>query len=691
MNEKFEKILIYAGTTEGRTLAEKLAQRGIKCDVSVATEYGNQVMEESKFIHVMQGRLDFEQMTALYEKNNYDLIIDATHPFAQIVSENIKSSVEKYNETAKEHIILYRLARNVASSFIDDMAGRRTDKNRPFIYEYEDSEECAKALINTKGNILLTTGSKELSVFCAYEELKKRLIVRVLPGMESLSLCYENSLEGRQIIAMQGPFSKEMNISIIHQYDIKNVVTKESGKTGGVDEKIAAAAQTGALVFAIKKPSKKIYDTEYDLEEILKFISQKSSISVILAGIGTGDTSSITENVKNIIQNADLIFGAKRMIDSVHKFIGNDTRVYPYYLAKDIIPVINENAGCDIKAVVLFSGDTGFFSGAKKLQTQLKKLPDVKVSIMPGISSVQALASKTGESWEDAVIISTHGIEREVWMPKIRFHALHSKKIIFITSGGEDIKQIAGIVSDIPDIKMDIGYQLSYNDEKIISLSPQEINDNTIFKQGLYVGMIRNEKAVPRKLSPSFRDEDFIRDKVPMTKEEIRHLSICKLKLAENSVVFDVGCGTGSISIEAAAMSADIKVYAIETNPDAVNLTKENCKKHNLTNVKVIENLAPSGFENLPVPTHVFIGGSKGNLREIMQSLADKKSGMRIVINAVSLETIAEISSIVEDFDIDDFEVTCINVSKAKKIGGYHLMQANNPVYIFSFDLLAGK
>ena len=482
-----------------------------------------------------------------------------------------------------------------------------------------------------------------------------------------------------------------MNISIIHQYDIKNVVTKESGKTGGVDEKIAAAAQTGALVFAIKKPSKKIYDTEYDLEEILKFISQKSSISVILAGIGTGDTSSITENVKNIIQNADLIFGAKRMIDSVHKFIGNDTRVYPYYLAKDIIPVINENAGCDIKAVVLFSGDTGFFSGAKKLQTQLKKLPDVKVSIMPGISSVQALASKTGESWEDAVIISTHGIEREVWMPKIRFHALHSKKIIFITSGGEDIKQIAGIVSDIPDIKMDIGYQLSYNDEKIISLSPQEINDNTIFKQGLYVGMIRNEKAVPRKLSPSFRDEDFIRDKVPMTKEEIRHLSICKLKLAENSVVFDVGCGTGSISIEAAAMSADIKVYAIETNPDAVNLTKENCKKHNLTNVKVIENLAPSGFENLPVPTHVFIGGSKGNLREIMQSLADKKSGMRIVINAVSLETIAEISSIVEDFDIDDFEVTCINVSKAKKIGGYHLMQANNPVYIFSFDLLAGK
>ena len=104
-----------------------------------------------------------------------------------------------------------------------------------------------------------------------------------------------------------------------------------------------------------------------------------------------------------------------------------------YYLAKDIIPVINENAGRDIKAVVLFSGDTGFFSGAKNLRKQMEKLPGVNVSMMPGISSVQALAARTGESWEDEVIISTHGIEREIWMPKLRFHALHSKKIIFIT------------------------------------------------------------------------------------------------------------------------------------------------------------------------------------------------------------------------------------------------------------------
>ena len=689
MNEKFEKILIYAGTTEGRMLAEKLAERGIKSDVSVATEYGNQVMEESEFIHVLQGRLDPEQMMRLYEKNNYDLIIDATHPFAQIVSENIKDSVEKYNKTAKNHIMLYRLARNVSGSIIDDSADSSPDKNRTSIYEYENSAECAKALANTKGNILLTTGSKELGVFCHYEELKKRLVVRVLPGMESLSLCYENVLEGRQIIAMQGPFTREMNTGIIHQYNIKNIVTKESGKTGGVDEKIAAAEQTGTRIFMIKKPSKKIYDTEYSLEEILKLILPKSIINVVLAGIGTGDKCGITENVKNAIANADLIFGAKRMIESAYGFISNNAKVYQYYLAKDIIPVINENAGRDIRAVVLFSGDTGFFSGAKNLRKQMEKLPGVNVSMMPGISSVQALAARTGESWEDAVIISTHGIEREIWMPKLRFHALHSKKIIFITSGGEDIMQIAELVSDIPDIKMDIGYQLSYDDEKMISLRPQELTGSTVFKPGLYVGMIRNEKAVPRKLAPSFKDDDFIRDKVPMTKEEIRHLSICKLKLVENSVVFDIGCGTGSISIEAAAMSPDIKVYAIETNPDAVKLTKQNCKKQNLANVKVIENLAPSGFDNLPVPTNVFIGGSKGNLREIIQSLADKKSGMRIVINAVSLETIAEVSDIADDFNISDFEAVCINVGKAKKIGGYHLMQANNPVYIFSFDLQA--
>lgn len=150
------------------------------------------------------------------------------------------------------------------------------------------------------------------------------------------------------------------------------------------------------------------------------------------------------------------------MIESAYGFISNNAKVYQYYLAKDIIPVINENAGRDIKAVVLFSGDTGFFSGAKNLRKQMEKLPGVNVSMMPGISSVQALAARTGESWEDAVIISTHGIEREIWMSKLRFHALHSKKIIFITSGGEDIMQIAELVSVFQTLKWisDINYRM---------------------------------------------------------------------------------------------------------------------------------------------------------------------------------------------------------------------------------------
>lgn len=188
------------------------------------------------------------------------------------------------------------------------------------------------------------------------------------------------------------------------------------------------------------------------------------------------------------------------------------------------------------------------------------------------------------------------------------------------------------------------------------------------------------------KITHGIKDQEFQRGEVPMTKEEVREISICKLNLTENAVLYDVGSGTGSIAVEAASCSKDIKVYAIEANPLAVSLIKENKDKFKLPNIEVIEGFAPLAMENLPVPSHAFIGGTKGNLKGILESLYKKNNSMRIVMNAVSLESISEMTQTLNDFPITDDEVIQVSISKARKISSYHMMTANNPVFVFSFN-----
>lgn len=187
-------------------------------------------------------------------------------------------------------------------------------------------------------------------------------------------------------------------------------------------------------------------------------------------------------------------------------------------------------------------------------------------------------------------------------------------------------------------------------------------------------------------ITQGIKDSAFIRGEVPMTKEEVRIISISKLELTEDSILYDVGSGTGSIAVEAALLSPSLKVYAIETNPAAVELIKTNREKFGADNIEVTEGLAPEALEKLPAPTHAFIGGTKGNLKSILESLLGKNPKMRVVMNAVSLESISEMTDAIKSFNIDNDEVIQVSVSRASKIGSYHMMQANNPVFIFSFN-----
>lgn len=180
------------------------------------------------------------------------------------------------------------------------------------------------------------------------------------------------------------------------------------------------------------------------------------------------------------------------------------------------------------------------------------------------------------------------------------------------------------------------------------------------------------------------RDEMFIRGSVPMTKSEVRAVSLSKLELTRTSVLYDVGAGTGSVSVEAAFMVPDGHVFAIERNAEAVRLIRANREKFKAGNLTVTEGTAPEAWKGLPVPTHAFIGGTCGRMEEILLLLTELNPDIRIVINVIALETLARTIHVLKQMGTEA-EILSLQLAKADRIGEYHMMKGQNPVYVISF------
>lgn len=699
-----KKVLVFAGTTEGRELAELLADSNIKCSVCVATDYALELMNDKR-LDVHCGRLTEEEMEVLMRDGKFDVVVDATHPYAQIVSQNVRQAADM------ESISLIRLRRSTESA------------EEGFV-SFKTHEECSAWLSFQTGNILLTTGSKDLGSYAKNETIKNHLFVRVLPGEESIRLCTANGITGRQIIAMQGPFSAQMNECILREYSIDWMVTKISGHAGGFEEKVEAAKKAGVGVCAILPPSENVcqteisgderkssmyicenvYDTAKKLELLLKEdVLSKRSRKIILSGIGMGNTDGMTREAYYAFEEAEVIFGAERMLENLP---GKGIKV-PYYRADDIISYLIEHPQYT-KVAAAFSGDSGFYSGAQSMKKALEEANEKGIlksetTILPGISSVSALAARLGVSWNDAVLASIHGRRANV-VNLVR----KNTKVFLLLSGKNDFEMLVNKFREagINHVKISAGYRLSYPDEKLFTFYLDEFETKLFdLPEGVYTCLIENEDCEEQILTPGIDDEIFSRTKVPMTKNEVRVLSISRLELTKNAVVYDVGSGTGSVSIECARLSPDIFVFAIEQKEEAANLTKENAVRLGLSDqIVVINKKAPEGFEELPTPTHVFIGGSSGALSDILSAIqkklivkentkgkTDKASkGVRVVINAVSLETIAQITKLIQTYPVKHVQLTQIQASRAHKLGSYNLMQAQNPVLIASFNLLPG-
>lgn len=652
------KVLLFAGTTEGRQVAGFLKRCEIPAIVCTATEYGKCRIDPGKTLDIRSERLTSEEMKELILKEQISLVVDATHPYAVAVSENIRTACSL---TETEYLRLLRPSSEADGEFTI----------------VSSAEEAARWLEDTEGRVLVTTGSKELSVFTAVPDYQERIYARVLPTPEVVKHCAELGFDAGHLIAMQGPFSLEMNRAMLRQTGAKILVTKESGKNGGFEEKVQAVREADAHLLVIGRPSEEQGKSE---TEVCRILAGRFGTSlcqeVIIAGIGMGAPGNMTLEVQRAIREADVLIGAGRMLEAAGEACEEARRkpCLDAYQPDEIRRFLDFHPEYG-KAVLLQSGDVGFFSGARRL---LNVLSDRTIHVLPGISSVVYLCSRLQVPWEDVYLLSLHGRKANE-VDAVRHHAR-----TFLLSGKKGgVKEFCEKLCryGLENVRVTVGEQLSYPEERIVTGTAGELAGQEF--EALCV--ILTENPAPAAREPfGLPDEAFVRGKVPMTKREVRAVSLSCLALQENSVAWDVGAGTGSVSVEMALQAWNGEVYAVEQKEEGIELIRKNAEKNGCANLVPVSGKAPEVLCSLPAPTHVFVGGSGGRLREILETALSRNPGVRVVVNAVSLETIAEAVRVFEELPFMECETICLRADRAKHLGNSHLMMGMNPIYIFA-------
>lgn len=641
------KICVFAGTTEGRRIAEIL-NGAADITVCVATEYGEVLLDHINGITVHTGRLDEAEMEMFFKNNDFELIIDATHPYAVIATNNIRLAAEKCG---------VRLMRIL----------RRPENHEAKAVYVSSVTEARDYLLNREGNILLTTGSKELSSYVGLD--MQKVWARVLPSYSSLDLCEKAGIPSSHIIAAQGPFSYDINIAQLRMINAEYLVTKASGTSGGYEEKIKAALDFGAVPVIIGEPPQ---DFGYTLDEAIEELEKKYNIQnrvINIIGMGPGSENLLTVEAKNALSECDAIIGAQSVVNgiSVRK------PVFFEFLPEKVMAVLANNPSLR-KIAVIMRGDTGFFSGTKKMTDAFR---NECVRIFPGISSVSVFAAKLAINWDDAALVSMHGRYHNI------VHTVRENKKTVVLAGGSNsadviLKKLSGY--GFNSLNAAVGEKLTYEDEKISVGTVGELKDRKYDD----LSLVYIENPEPQNIMRiGIDDSEFIRGDVPMTKSNVRAVSVAELSLASDSVVWDVGAGTGSVSVECALCAFDGTVYAVEKEDDAVNLISQNKIKFFADNIEIIKGKAPDVLAGLPSPTHVFIGGSGGTLCETIKTVLLKNKDAKIVINTVTLESYHEAYECAEKIGFRDFRCISVNISRSRKIGRYNMMCAQNPVTVF--------
>lgn len=659
------KLCVFAGTTEGRELVELLAGQPAAVTACVATEYGEALLESREGLTVSAGRLTEAEMEALFRREKFDLVADATHPYAAEATENIARACRA---AGVEYLRLLRDGGGAPEGAV----------------WAPDTRSAVDYLAGTEGNVLLTTGSKELSQYASLPDFARRVYARVLPMEASLAACRAAGLGPDRILAMQGPFSREMNTAMLRAASARYMVTKDTGGPGGFREKAEAARAAGAVLVVVGRPPQR---EGVGLAEAADFLAGRFGFRfrprVSLVGIGPGSGEAMTAAARRRLAAADCVIGAERMLAAAAP---KERQARCQAVAPEAVAAcVRERRDCRRFAVAL-SGDTGFFSGARRL---LPLLADCDVEVLPGLSSLQVLCARLGTSYEDVVPISLHGRDRDI-VPDVR----QNPRVFVLVGGAEGMARLCRTLAEagLGEVRVSVGERLGYPEERVSAGTAREMAGRSF--DPLSAALIENGAARP--FAPGLPDGLFLRSRgadggaVPMTKSEVRACALSKLALPRDAVCWDVGAGTGSVSVEMALWAREGRVFAIEKREDALALLEENRRRFHASNLTVVPGAAPEACRALPAPTHAFLGGSSGNLREIVSLLLEKNPRVRIAASAVTLETIAELAALEKAFAFAEFEAVCLSVARGRKAGAYRLMAGQNPVYLFTMQKREG-
>ena len=588
------KIWIFGGTTEGRLLAEYCSREKIEAWVSVASEYGEELLQEelmesgnagnpdlnhntkesgqcadkeicfakkslknvqaSSVIKVLRGRMDRYQMEEFIRNQGIHLVIDATHPHARLVSEEIQEAC------GRTGVRLERCLR----------AEGEQNKARDWV-EVDSIQEAVSFLSSVSGVIFATTGSKELEALCQIPDYQKRVYARVLPTSNVLKKCEKLGITGSHLIAMQGPFSTEMNTLFLRQTKAEWLLTKDSGRAGGFQEKVEAARENGTRVVVIRRPEedgilleeamevlKKADEGNAgeregrggeDIEREIASAKRKKNIEgvdgenqrksnvaelkthLILAGIGMGQPSQMTGEVFRAIRESDALIGAGRMLESAERALQNDlliskkgkaenrqesaaavekeTKCYKAYLPDDVIQIVSKHPEWK-QAVILYSGDTGFFSGASRMSERLREA-GYPFTVYPGTSCVTYLAARLGTHWEDAAIYSAHGRELSVdrVMKRLCDPEEEAKRAFILMGGKNGAGQFCERLTQAGygNVQVTVGENLSYPEEQIRSGTAEEMKKLEFADLSLMLLEVTDEIKNVRQLK-RFEQED---------------------------------------------------------------------------------------------------------------------------------------------------------------------------------------
>lgn len=410
---------------------------------------------------------------------------------------------------------------------------------------------------------------------------------------------------------------------------------------------------------------------------------------VTIIGAGPGNPDLLSRAALDAIDIADVVIGAHRALVGID--VPPDVVRCELVKTADIVAALTDAASWQ-RAVVVMTGDVGLFSGARRLVEALSGDAQVDVRVVPGISSASYLAARLARPWQDWRFASAHGVACDIVA-----EAERAGELFLATSGGEDPSRLSGelVQAGFGDARVTVAERLSYPDERITCATASEIAGQTFDDlnvmliefaggAGSPAGASRAASSRWPYASSGIPDELFIRGDVPMTKQEVRAVALAKLRLTATDTVWDVGAGTGSVSIEAALVARAGSVWAVERNAAGARLIRENADAFGCGNVHAVPGVAPEALAKLPVPDAVFVGGSAGELPSIVEAALEKNSQVRLCVSCVTVETLTEACALLSGSRFKGFEACQVSAARAEAVGSHHLMKAQNPVFLVS-------